>query len=326
MSKWINKEAFEKFQSQKKQEADNQQFSDTKRSDIVWQTPEKGTEQTPKVYEGRFIPDADGEFYKKFYYHMFKSGEKWAFIICPKTDNFDNYCPWCSVTSKLYMGTDSDKSLAYNYKRKEKFVGNFYIVDDPRDSSRDEENKVNGTVKLYEFPKKIESVLKQQITDVKHGLGYSIFDPEEGYNFILKVLSTKPQKDKKVWPDYTTSMFSYEKSRLGSDSEISTIMKSTHGLNKYIESLKKSDDFIIKTLKDELMYDMVSDEIERNTSKAKVVTKTVEEDDIDDSQWSKEPEVKVEEVTDNVQSSLNDDISDDELLDELDKEFNFADD
>ena len=155
MSKWVNDDLFGDFQTQKKEEKDRPQKG-IRRSDFVWDTPQKGTETVAKVYTGRFLPDPKGSFYRHYYYHMYRSGEKWQFVICPKTESFEKYCPFCSVTNKLYMGGNADKKMANNYKRKKKYVGNFFIVDDPRDAEREEEKKANGTLKLYEFPNKVE--------------------------------------------------------------------------------------------------------------------------------------------------------------------------
>lgn len=43
-----------------------------RRSEIVWPNPQKGTPERPKSYQGRFVPDPNGELYRKFFYHMFK--------------------------------------------------------------------------------------------------------------------------------------------------------------------------------------------------------------------------------------------------------------
>lgn len=41
--------------------------------DILWPTPEKGTVDKPKIYQLRLLPDTNDNFYKSFYYHMYKS-------------------------------------------------------------------------------------------------------------------------------------------------------------------------------------------------------------------------------------------------------------
>lgn len=313
MSKWINTDAFEKFQGQKKEEVENQpeKGSGLRRSDFVWQTPEKGTSDRPKIYVGRFLQDKKGVPYKKYFYHMFKSGEKWTFIVCPKTDDFQNYCPWCSVTSKLYNGTATDKKAAFQYKRKEKFVGNFYIVEDPRDNDREEDEKIGKKVKLYEFPSKVETLLREEIVDIKHGLGNSIFDPSDGgYDFILKVSSTKRDRNGNIWPDYAASTFARRSYELGSDSEIKEIMEQTFDLDEYIENQKRDNNFILQSLKDERVFDYIEDEWERYMTPS---SNNINDDDDVTSHIApvtdSEPEKKVDD----------DDISDDELLKELDK-------
>lgn len=264
MSEWINKDLFNEFQDEKKNEADAPPGGN-RRSDLVWKTPEKGTVERAKVYEGRLLPDKKGNFYKKYFYHMFQSGETWTFTMCPKTFNFDNFCPLCLATSKLYMGTAADKKVAYNYKRKEKFVGNFFIVSDPRDQEReDDDDKVEGSIRLYEFPAKVERKLKEEITDTRNGLGASIFDPGEGgYNFILKVTSTKKDRNGNIWPDYSSSTFSRRSSALGTDNEIRAIMESTIDLDEYLESLKKEEEEVVKLVKSEMLWDLIKDDYNR---------------------------------------------------------------
>jgi hypothetical protein len=314
MSKWINDDLFGQFQDQKKEEKERPKGG-VRRSDFVWQTPEKGTETVAKVYSGRFLPDPNGNFYKQYYYHMYRSGDKWQFVICPKTDNFENFCPFCTVTSKLYMGTAADKKLANNYKRKRKYVGNFFIVDDPRDADRDDEHKVNGTSKLYEFPNKVEMKLKEEITDHDNGLGAAIFDPsEEGFNFILKVQATKKDEHGNSWPDYGNSTFSRRPTALGTDAEIEEIMKSTIDINEYIDGLKKTDEEILKLLKDEQLFELVQSELVRYQNTANKQEESSEPETaetVDESPFKTDEEMKEETSTDNLES-------DDELLKELD--------
>jgi len=291
----------------------------------VWETPQKGTSDRPKVYEGRFLPDPKGNFYKKYSYHMFQSGEKWAFILCPKTHGFENYCPVCSVTSKLYQGSPADKRMAGSYKRKEKFVSNFFVVNDPRDPERDEEKRVNGTVKLYEFPGKVEMKLKEEITDTKNGYGYRIFDPgEDGHNFILKVLATKKDQNGNVWPDYSSSTFSRNSQALGSDSEIEKIMKTCTNLDEYVESLGVSEERIEEVLKTEMVWELVGSEwnkVRGLTEEAPKIQSPATEDDIDDSIWDKKDDDSDDEAeNEDIEKPWEDsdeDLDDEDLLKEL---------
>ena len=262
MSKWIDKDLFDEFQKEKIEEKDNS--GGANRSALLWPTPEKGSIENPKVYEGRFVPDPKKQLYKRYYYHMWQAGdESWIFVLCPKTHDFKNYCPFCSVTSKLYAGgTKQDKAQGYNLKRKEKFVGNWFVVKDPRDQDKEAENKMAGTLKLYEFPGKVEQKLKKEITDKDEGYGSSIFDPsEEGRNFILRVLSTKKDDRGKQWPDYSNSDFSRSKSGIAdSDEALDKIMEGSLDLEAYIKDMTVSDEKMVEILKNEFLWDMVADE------------------------------------------------------------------
>ena len=310
MSKWINKKAFSKFTTEKKTEKTTNGIN---RLDYVWKTPEKGTSETAKVYEGRFIPDKKGEFYKKYFYHMFRVGETWFYSLCPKTYNFDNYCPMCSVTTKLYTGTSSDKSTAGKIRRKEKFISNWFVVNDPRDADVDEERKVSGKVRLYEFPGKVETKLKEEIIDEKNGLGYRIFDPsEEGFNFILKVSSTKKDNLGRSWPDYSNSTFARIASPIGSDKEIDEYMKNTIVLEEYLDNQKPDFDRIKDSLKKLALWPLIENEWKRNID----ITTEVKSSSVEkESQFEKniEGEVKSEETT----SDSAGEQTDEELLAEL---------
>jgi hypothetical protein len=263
MSKWINKELFEEFQSEKIEEKDTEKSGGISRANL-WPTPQKGSTENPKVYEGRFVPDAKGNFYKRFYYHMWQAtDESWIFVLCPKTHDFKDYCPFCSVTNKLYAGgTTADKAQAYHIKRKEKFVGNWFVVKDPRDEDKEAESKVAGKVKLYEFPGKVEQKLKKEITDKKEGYGLSIFDPgENGRNFIIRVLATKKDDKGKQWPDYSNSSFARSHSPIADTEEkIDAIMETTTDLDAYISNMEVSKHKMVEILKNEFLWEMVSSE------------------------------------------------------------------
>jgi hypothetical protein len=313
LSKWVNKDLFSKYVEEKENDIDEKQHG-FERSSNVWKTPEKGSADKPKVYEGRFLQDPKGKFTLKYYYHLFQSGDKWSFVLCPKTWDFQNWCPFCAATTKLYQGTSADIKAAYNYKRKERHVGNFYIVDDPRNNEEDDDDrKVNNTVKLYEFPDSVDRKLKQEIVDKKNGLGAAIFDPgEDGYNFIIKVRSTKPNKDGKVFPDYSDSTFARRPESLGSESEIKRIMEQTRDLEEYLKALSPRDDEIISILKREMLWEMVKDEGDYKTYKPEP------EDDIPDFSPPK-PVDDGNDDSDDKQLDEEGDIDESDLLEELDK-------
>lgn len=340
MSKWINKNLFNKFQEDKIKEKETADTSYI-RSALVWQSPEKGTTEHAKVYVGRFLPDPKGEFYKRYFYHFWNSGEKWIFVLCPKTHDYKSFCPFCSVTAKLYNGTKEDKRQGYLLKKKERNVANFYVRKDFRDDERSDENKVVNTVKLYEFPGKVEQKVKKEITNTEQGYGADVFDPgEHGRDFILNVLATKKDDNGKSWPDYSTSEFSRKQEALGTDEEINEIMKNCVDLKGYIESMESDKDDVVEILKSEFLWDLVEteclnngykdvesgkgmkeEEMKEEEMKEDEVKKEVKEEKIE-KKIEKEEKIKEEKIKDEVvETSDNkdvDDLSDDDLLAELD--------
>jgi len=328
MSKWINTELFQDFQKEKIEEKETSSGG-FMRSELLWQNPSMGTVEQAKTYEGRFVPDPKGQFYKKYYYHFWQSGETWKFVLCPKTHDFKTYCPFCSGVSKLYNGTKQDKAQAYLLKRKERFVGNFYVVKDPRDADRDEEKKVVNTVKLYEFPSQVEKKLKNEITDRDEGYGYAIFDPSaEGRNIIIKVLATKKDEKGKQWPDYSSTGFSRNSSALGTDEEIGALMATCTDLVEYIKSMETDKDKMVQMLKDEFLWELVEDEAvkhgyideECGSTPAPEQESTQEEESTSEQESTPEEESAPEQEQENTSESESfDDLNDDDLLAELDK-------
>lgn len=283
-SKWINTKLFENYVAAKENEA-TEKTSSFRRSEHVWASPQMGTTDKAKVYEGRFLPDQNGKFTQKYMYHMWKSGEKWVFYLCPKTHGMDKFCPICSIVSSLYTGTADDKALAFRMKRKDRHVGNFYIISDPRDKEIDDEaKKSSGKVKLYEFPSKLESKLKNEIVDKKEGLGYAIFDPgSEGHNIIIKIKATKTDAKGNSYPDYSDSIFSRKPSPVAdSDNEIKQIMSSTYSIDSYIGSMEMSKENTVTMLKNEMLFDMIESEWARHNKTTNTETKREEDDDVKD--------------------------------------------
>jgi len=271
MSKWMrNKEQlFKKFVDEKNSEKEN--TGGIRRNEIVWKTPEKGTTDRPNIYQLRFLMDTNDNFYRKYHYHMYysTSENKWIFVLCNKTFDFSNYCPFCAVVSKLYLGSADDKRIAYNFKRKTKYCCNAYIIKDPRDVNKIDEEKSEGNVLVYEFPGKVESKIKQEQNDTEYGAGMNIYDPgKDGFDFILKVGATKPIQDQgtnhgKTFPDYADSKFMNKPTPLSdSDDVIDSIMNKRHDLNEYINTMKRSENDLIDMLKTEMLYDLIKNEYE----------------------------------------------------------------
>lgn len=318
MSKWVDESKFKQFRERKKNEDDYKNVSDgSDRLKVVWKTPEKGTADKPKIYEGRFLIDPDGVPYTEYLYHMFKNSNNdgWSFSLCPKTHDRSAYCPLCSVVSKLYeSGNKADKSAAYRYKRKVRYCGNFFVTKDPRDAEIDDDkDKATGRGFIYEFPGKVESKLKTEITDVENGLGSSAFDPEDGYNFIIMVKSTKPTKDGEVYPDYSDSKFSRRSSAIGDEKKIEEVMKGRIRLKDHLKKMEVSEEKIIESIKAEMLWDLIEDEYNRMSGKS------IESNESPSLSSSNE-EDKIEEDKIEEDNEKNDEsLSEQELMKELEK-------
>lgn len=316
MSKWINKDLFNQYVEKKENEQiETKTF--IRKSERVWPNPTAGTTTQAEIYEGRFLPDPKNNFTSKYFYHMWKSADKWNYVFCPKTWDFNNYCPICALTNKLYMGTSKDKSIASQMKRKSRHVANFYIITDKRDLKvLEEEKKMEGKVKIYEFPDKVDAKLKLQLLDKNEGLGYQIFDPgDEGHNFILRIKSTKPDVNNKSYPDYADSDFSRKSSAIGTDKKIKEIMDSRYELDEYIKSLETPKENIITILKNEMLYDIIKDEWMKQDGDISDKRDGITENETDIEEVEKLKKLNKKEE-DDVPIDLTDE--DDDLLKELD--------
>ena len=327
MSKWVNKEKFEDFKKEREQDkSDDKGGVDYAR---LYPNPKMGTLNNPKEYHVRLTPDPNGDFYKKYHYHMFQSGESWVFIMCPKTYDMNAYCPWCHANQILYKGSASDKKKAYQYKRKEKYVGNIYVVRDPRDADEnDPDKKLTGKTFLYNFPQTIETLIRKEITDIENGWGYDIFDPENGYNLIISIGAKKPDKSGKVWPDYSLTAFAKRPSAIADTEEgIDTIMETTQDITEYINNSMFDAETHKKLLKAEMLYDDVEELFIRNfgedknnnnqtNSKPEESNNTKNNDKFNESTGDDVP-INVESEG-SVDDPSNSSMSDEDILNELD--------
>jgi len=322
-SKWIKAEKFEEFRGER--ESDNsteKQITYARR----WRNPQMGSQQKPNEYQIRLLPDTDGNFYKKYFQHVFQSGESWNYILCPKTNGLDNYCPWCAASQLLYQGSTADKKKAALLKRREKFVSNIFVVHDPRDANEsDPEKKYAGKTFLYEFPSVVEQQIKKEITDTENGWGPVIFDPEDGHNMLLRVGAKKPDPNGKVWPDYSQTSFTKKASSIADSSEeVEQIMSTVQSITEYLENSTWSPEQHETLLKSEMLWEDVQSDFERyfyTCSK----TKREEVEEVEEESHSNTEDQEVEkeskkETKDSKKSSKKDTAmsqSDADLLKEL---------
>lgn len=320
MSRWVPEELFNKFKKEV-QEEELKRSQDTR--GILWDKLERGPKNQPKKYTVRLLPDKNGVLYKKISYHMFQVNDKWHYIVCPKTFDPEAYCPIDSVTMKLYKGSESDKKEAQLYKRKEKFITNLYVIDDPRDADRDDDMKASGKVKLYEFPSKVESKIRDGLFDSESGVGTAGYDPgENGIDFYIKVGSTDKDGNGKDWPDYSLSAFSRKSYALAdSDEEIEKIMDQVYDLDAYLRKQLKSEEDVIEILKAAYVYPLIKEDYEKMR---KISNKSSNAEDIQTKQTqvtSSENHVDNEEELETKKERVDDfKTEEDSDIEDIDKE------
>jgi len=265
MSKWLRKDDYDDFANQKAKEAENNKDDSSNHFFRKWKNPQMGTVDRAKEYKIRLLPDPVKGFYKEYMYHGFRVGEKFKYFLCNKTYGLEEYCPFCEATKILYQGNDTDKRKASQYKRNTRYVSNVYVIEDPRDVDvKDEAYKVNNTVRLYEFPSTVESKISNEINDKDQGYGMKIFDPEDGFDFILKVKAKPKDKNGKEWPDYGDTIFARRATPIAETEEkISEIMAQCISLEEYIKSLVLSVDEMETLLKSEMLWDDVGHNFEK---------------------------------------------------------------
>ena len=292
MSKFIDLsdfEAFKKNQFEKKEE---------RGANFIpkWDNKMKGTAENPNTYEFRFLPEASKSFYKRYYYHMVNVDEKWNYMICPKTFDANNYCPICAAVAKLYKGSNDDKNVAKVWKRKEKFVANVLVVDDPRDASiSDEEKKAVGKVLLFEFPATLEKVVREELNDTKRGIGHLAFDPsKDGYNFVLKVGSKPGAQKGETWPDYNLQTAKKPCAIANTDEGIQEILDKTYNLQEYLDASVVTEEQMIGLLRNALLFDLIKVDYNRMKGIAPMSPASESFINFDNKNTSSEKEKRVE--------------------------------
>jgi hypothetical protein len=277
MSKWLDKSKFNAFAKQKVEEAEKKESDKNKNFANKWRNPVMGTVDKAKEYQARLLPDK-GEtgngYYEEYHYHGFyKDEQTFQFILCPKTFGEDKFCPWCYVNRLLYKGTEDDKKRGYKYKRSSKFVGNVYIVRDPRDvDQKKDEYKAEGKVKLYEFPATVESKIKDEMTDEENGWGDAIFNPEAGHDLLLKIKAKPKDKNGKEWPDYGDTKFAKKPTGIAEGTDLDELMAERYDLIEYLKSNQLPWTEHKKLLMQEMVWDDVEIAFEKEVNGATVET------------------------------------------------------
>ncbi len=179
----------------------------------------------------RFLPAPKGENspFVKYFSHSFQGPTgKYYIENCLTSIGKDD--PVCQANKVLWdSGTEVNKKLAQDRKRKTHFISNILVVKDPANPEN------NGKVFLYRYGKKIFEKIQTVISPVEDDLGIADpknpFDFWEGMNFVLRVHFADGyyKYDNSAW---------LEPSELipgGSDEDYESVWNQCHSLVQFLD-------------------------------------------------------------------------------------------
>ena len=258
MTKWLEESECEDFEKELREKGEEESTSGEEFRKVF----HKYSKPFDVDYTLRFLPAVKdkhpGRFIRPFYRHVFQNtDEDWVFITCPWTYG-DKKCPVCRIVSKLYASSESqDRKIAKKMRRSTWYVANAYVVEDPTDKGKDdEEQRSEGKVKLFPFKKQINEVISSGCDgNAADGLGVkAVLDPEEGYDFILKVRENRTEDA--VFPSYRQSNFARKPRPIAdTDKEIKAVLEQVYSLDDYLEEIKMSKTRMLEIMEEEGLID-----------------------------------------------------------------------
>jgi len=239
----------------------------------------------------RFLPAPDGEElpWVKVYNHAFQGTGGWLIDNC--LTSIGAKCPVCEANSLLWnSGSDANKEIARNRKRKLSYYSNIYVVKDP--SNPDNEGKVF----LFKYGKKIfDKIQAAMQPEFEDESPINPFDFWQGADFKLKI-----KKVAGYW-NYDSSEFTAPSALLSDDEALEAIWKKEYSLAEFVSAEKFKSYEQLKTRLDTVL--------------GKTAAKPVDEsfEDEDDYRAPSVPEDLSSELKNLSSSSLSDDEDDDAL-------------
>jgi len=215
-----NSSDFSKLQS----ELEKQNKSNDYKDDRMWRPVLDAASNGYAVI--RFLPAVQGEDipWVKTYQHAFRGKGGWFINNCPTT--LGQKCPVCEGNNELWnSGTESDKNIARDRKRKLTYTSNILIVEDPATP----QNK--GKVFLFKYGKKIFDKIQEQMNpEFADESTVNPFDFWKGANFKLKIRKVEG------YVNYDKSEFSAASTLFdGDDAKIEALWNSQYPLKPFVD-------------------------------------------------------------------------------------------
>lgn len=254
------------------------------------------------TYLVRLIPNIND--ISKTMYHYFSHGwqslatGQFISCLCPTTNG--QRCPICEERVRLYRGDEEDKKNAKLLGRKEQWLINAYVVDDPVNVEN------NGMIKIVRYGKQLDKVIRDATEgDDSEEIGARAFDlSENGCNLRIKV-----EKNDGGYPTYISSKFLRESEIRGMDDDkIDEVYKNLFDLEKVFESKTPEE---VKDMLDTHFFCEVTSTTDVSTRKeieldedGEIVDSSSDEDETVKEESSNEK--MVDDSSDSVQDKLND--------------------
>jgi len=201
----------------------------------------------------RFLPAADGEDlpWAKYYSHGFKGKGGW--YIEKSLTTIGQKDPVSEMNTELWnSGTESDKDIARERKRRLHYTSNILIVSDPANPQNE------GKVFLYKYGKKIFDKIQEAMQpEFEDEDPINPFDFWKGANFKLKVRKVAGfiNYDKSEF-DSSSALFD------GDDEKLEELWKSEYALSEFTDpSTFKTYDELKKKLHEVLGSDIRQTEV-----------------------------------------------------------------
>jgi hypothetical protein len=232
----------------------------------------------------RFLPafpgnetfPADELPWVKKYSHSFQGPTgRWYIEDCRSTIGEDD--PVNDANRELWKGSEKDKEVARNQKRKLAYICQILVVSDPKKPEN------NGKVFFYKFGKKIfDKIMDAAKPTFEDEKPVNVFDLWEGANFKLRI------KTVEGYPNYDSSAFEAPGQVAEDDSDILEIVKQQKPLAPFVDPKNfKSYEELEKKFKS------VMSAATGNTKKAEDIAKEMAEASLAPKTQTEKPKVEV---------------------------------
>ena len=234
------------------------------------------------VYTVRLIPNIENpeKTFFHYYTHAWESFSTGQYISNVSPQTWNQKDPIAEARFSLGKhGTDEEKARASKIMRRENWLVNVYVINDPSNPDN------NGKVKLLRYGKQLHKIVTDAITgEDSDEYGPRVFDlSENGCNLKIKV------ERQGEYPTYVSSRFASPTSIDGLDSEqsINQVLENASDLES-VFPVKSYDE--LKEVLNEHFYCRSSDPVESQQSAPKptpqpaaaAVTSTDDVDPLDD--------------------------------------------